>query len=207
MKKGLLITLEGGEGIGKTTQVEFVKKWFEDHNISCITTKEPGGTPIGDDLRKILKTATYEFTPKCELLMFNACRAELIARVIKPAINNGINVICDRYIDSSFTYQGYGRGLDQNDVSDICNYATDGIVPDLTLWLDLNPVDAFKRKNGADAGDRLENAGLDFHNRVYEGYKKLNETNKRYRRIDASLSIEEVSAQIDKILSETFLNY
>ena len=204
MEKGLLITLEGGEGIGKTTQINFIKNWLDEHNIRYVSTKEPGGTPIGEDLRKILKNATYEFCPKCEILLFNAARAELVNRVIRPALNNGITVLCDRYYDSSVAYQGYGRGLDVSDVAELCNYATGGLVPDLTLWLDLNPIDAFKRKNGADVGDRLENTGLEFHKRVYDGFQHLHETHKRIKRVDASLSIEAVSAQIENYLQDAF---
>ena len=206
MEKGIFISLEGGEGVGKSTQIEFIKKWFEDHNLKYLCTKEPGGTPLGEQVRGILKYAKFEIVPRAELLLFNAARAELIEEVIRPAINNRINVISDRFFDSTIAYQAYGRGLDVNTVMDICKYATDQIEPDITFWLDLPPKEAFERKFGADKDDRMEQSGIEFHNRVYEGYKYLAKTYpNRIKRIDASKSAEEVSAQIDYYLTQKFL--
>lgn len=204
MEKGKLITLEGGEGSGKSTQLEFVKNWFEKHNIPYMITREPGGTALGDDVRNILKHAKYQILPRAEILLFNACRAELIEEKIKPALNNGINVICDRFYDSSVAYQAFGRGLDASQVMDICMYATDQIEPDLTLWLDIKPAVAFARKHGADENDRMEQSGLEFHNNVYLGYKYLHENYPRIKRIDATKSIDEVSADIDTLLKQSF---
>ena len=205
MEKGKLINLEGGEGVGKSTQMKFIKKWFEDHNLPYIVSHEPGGTALGEDIRNILKYAKYEISPRAELLLFNSARAELIDEVIKPAINNRINVICDRFFDSTIVYQGYGRGLDTSQVIDLCHYATDQITPDMTLWLDLPPKEAFERKFGPDKKDRFEESGLEFHNKVYEGYKELSKTFPRIKRIDASKSIEDVSTQIDYYLTKLFM--
>ena len=205
MKKGRLITLEGGEGVGKSTQLEFIKNWFEMHDMPYIVTHEPGGTNLGEDVRNILKYAKYEIKPRAELLLFNAARAELIDEVIKPALNNRINVICDRFYDSSIVYQGYGRGLDKEIVTDICMYATDQIEPDVTFWLDLPPKEAFERKFGPDSGDRFEQNGMAFHNTIYNGYKVLSEKYKRFKRIDASKSANEVSEQIEYYLTQMFM--
>ena len=204
MEKGLLITLEGGEGSGKSTQLEYIKNWFTKRNIPFIVTREPGGTDLGNEVRNILKHAKYEITPRSELLLFNACRAELIDEVIKPALLNGINVICDRFYDSTVAYQSFGRGLDAEQVMDICMYATNQIEPDITFWLDIEPSIAFARKHGADLNDRLEQSGLEFHNNVYKGYKYLHKNYPRIKRIDATLTIDEVSAKINEILAEKF---
>ena len=205
MQKGIFISLEGGEGVGKTTQLNFIKQWFESHDLPYIITHEPGGTPLGEEIRQILKYSKYQILPRAELLLFNAARAELIEEVIKPSINNRINVIADRFFDSSIVYQSYGRGLELNDVVDICMYATSQIEPDLTFWLDLSPKEAFERKFGPDAGDRFEHTGLEFHNKVYEGYKKLAKQYHRIKVIDASKSEKEVSEQIDYYLTQKFL--
>ena len=138
------------------------------------------------------------------MLLFNACRAELIDEIIKPALLNGINVICDRFYDSTVAYQSFGRGLDAEQVMDICMYATNQIEPDMTFWLDIEPSIAFARKHGADLNDRLEQSGLEFHNNVYKGYKYLHKNYPRIKRIDATLTIDEVSAKINEILTEKF---
>ena len=207
MKKGIFISLEGGEGVGKTTQFDFIKKWFEDHNLPYITTHEPGGTELGEDIRNIVKYGKYNISPRSELMLFNAARAQLTDDKIIPAINNRINVVSDRFFDSTIVYQSFGRGLDFNAVIDICKYSTSQIEPDLTLWLDLTPKEAFERKFGPDSGDRFENTGLEFHNKVYQGYKKLAEMfPNRIKRIDASKSKEEVSEQIAYYLTQKFLS-
>jgi dTMP kinase len=169
MKKGFFITVEGGEGSGKGTQVEFIKKWLTDNKIEYIFTREPGGTKIGEDLRTILKHADYIFNSRAELLIFNAARAQLVEEVIRPALNAGKVVVSDRFHDSSLAYQGNARGLGFDNVLKVCSFAMDGCDPDLTIWLDIDPEVAFKRKGGADANDRFEQSGLDFHRKVREG--------------------------------------
>ena len=163
MFKGKFITIEGGEGSGKSTQINVIKAWLEKHNISYVLTREPGGSPLGEELRKILKNATYDFSEMAELYLFNAGRIEHIEKVIKPNLEKGITVVCDRYYDSTLAYQGVARGLGYEKVKNLCKLAIDGMEPDMTIWLDINPVDAFKRKGGADVGDRLEQTGLNFH--------------------------------------------
>lgn len=201
MIKPKFITIEGGEGCGKSTQIAFIKSWFKKHNIPCVFTLEPGGSPLGMELRKILKNSTYEFSDLAELYLFLAGRVEHIDKVIRPNLKNGLCVVCDRYFDSSIAYQGNARGLGYDRVKHICLEAVGDMIPDLTIWLDLNPEDAFRRKGGADKDDRIEQTGLDFHKKVYAGYQKLyEEYPKRIKRVDATKSVEEVSKEIDRLL-------
>ena len=208
MNNAKLITIEGGEGCGKSTQILHLRSWFKNHNIPCVFTREPGGTALGDDLRKILKNSSYSFSELSELYLFNAARIEHIEKVINPNLNKGVFVVCDRYIDSSIAYQGCGRGLGFDRVKKLCFEAVGNAVPELTIWLDLDPQKAFERKGGAERGDRLEQAGIEFHKKVYKGYKKIFRTDpRRVKRVDASKSVEEVSEQIDRILSELIKNW
>lgn len=205
MKRSKFITIEGGEGCGKSTQIEYIKSWFQKRNIPCVFTLEPGGSPLGMELRKILKNSTYEFSDLAELYLFNAGRVEHIDKVIKPNLEMGKFVVCDRYFDSSIAYQGNARGLGYERVKSICFDAVGDMIPDLTIWLDLNPEDAFRRKGGADKGDRIEQTGLSFHKKVYEGYQRLyKEYPHRIKRVDATKGVEEVSQQIDSILTDLF---
>lgn len=205
MKKAKFITIEGGEGCGKTTQIEVIKNWFEKNNLPYVLTREPGGTALGDDLRKILKNSTYEFCPLAELYLFNAGRIEHIEKVVRPNLKNNISVICDRYFDSSIAYQGEARDIGYEKVKNICLTAVGDAIPDATLWLDISPEDAFKRKGGADKDDRIEQTGIEFHKKVYFGYKKLqNEFKNRIIRIDANKNLEEVSRQVEQTLNKIF---
>lgn len=204
MEKCIFITLEGGEGIGKSTQIKFIKEWFESHNLPVVTTLEPGGTEMGLEIRKILKHANYQISPESEVLLFNACRAELVNQVVLPNLNKNISVVSDRFCDSTIVYQSFGRGIDFDKVYDITKFAIQERFPDITFWLDLRPEEAFKRKNGAD-NDRFEQTGIDFHNRIYNGYKCLyKKFPDRIKRIDASKTIEEISAQIEAYLNKYF---
>ncbi len=207
MKKAIFITLEGGEGVGKSTQLNFLGEWFKAHNMPFITTHEPGGTPLGEEVRKILKHADYKITPRSELFLLNACRAELVDDVIIPALSSGVSVISDRYLDTCIAYQYYARGIEYDKVKDMTEYAISNNYPTITFWLDLPPIDAFRRKMGADENDRFEQSGLDFHNKVYNGYKEMHAQNPdRIKRIDASKSAEEVKEEIEKYLDELFLD-
>ncbi len=205
MNKALFITIEGGEGCGKSTQIEAIKNWFEKNNLSYVITREPGGTMLGEDLKKILKNSEYEFSDMAELYLFNAVRVEHVEKVIKPNLEQGVNVICDRYFDSSIAYQGEARGLGYEKVKKICELAVGDMIPDYTFWLDLSPDLAFQRKGGADVGDRIEQAGMEFHKNVHLGYKKLHqEFPNRIIRIDASKSLKGVSCDVEKMLNRIF---
>ncbi|MEG1499527.1 MAG: dTMP kinase [Clostridia bacterium] len=203
MKKGFFITIEGCEGSGKTTQIKMLKEFFEKQKIDGVFTKEPGGTVFGEKLREILKHADFEICAIAELLLFESSRAEHMKEVVIPALNANKIVVCDRFVDSSIAYQGYGRGIDLAEIKQLNEIATFGVVPDLTIWLDICPKDAFERKNGMDSGDRIEEEGLAFHDKIYAGFKKICEENpKRVVRIDAKGSCEKVFKDIIKTINK-----
>lgn len=174
--RGKLITFEGCEGVGKSTQVRLLKEYLEKTGQEAIFIREPGGTRISEKIREIiLSIDNKEMSDDCELLLYNASRAQLISEVISPALKSGKLVICDRFIDSTLAYQGHARGLGFEYVKILNEFVAKDCFPDATVYLDLNPKDAFRRKGGADKADRLESETLSFHERVYEGYKKASE--------------------------------
>ena len=193
MTRGLFITLEGGDGAGKSTQIRNIKEYFETKGYSCVITREPGGTAIGEKLRDILLYSSgKEMDPITEMLIFAAQRAQHVAEFVKPALERGDIVICDRYVDSSIAYQGYGRELGEK-VAIVNGYATTGLKPDITFWMDLDPEQGRARVARAGELDRLEQEQLDFHYRLYDGYRALAEAEpERIKRIDASRSIDEI---------------
>lgn len=185
---GRFITLEGGEGCGKSTQAVRLYELFRDRKVPVRLTREPGGTALGQQLRQLLLTqdAGTGPGPLAELLMYAADRAEHLERVIRPDLDGGVTVICDRFTDSTVAYQGYGRGLDFGLIAQLNDIATGGLAPDLTLWLQLDPELGLARSGKAGGLDRLEGAGLDFHRRVYQGFEILaTQYPKRIRAIDA----------------------
>ena len=186
--KGKFITFEGCEGVGKSTQVRFLKEYMANTNQDCIFLREPGGTDISEDIRKIiLDPKNTAMTNECETMLYCAARAQLIKQVIEPALKEGKTVICDRFIDSTFAYQGVARGLGADYVEQLNDLACGKIKPDVTIFLDLSPEQAFERKGGADKNDRLEREAFDFHMKVYEGYKEAAKRHpKRIACIDAT---------------------
>ena len=190
MKK--FITFEGGEGSGKTTLINNLKNYFDEHKIDYICTREPGGVKVCEDIRNILKYSTEEIDIRAELLLFSASRAELVKRVIIPNLEDGKIVLCDRFFDSTRVYQGYANGLDDKDIMSITNFATQGLVPTVTFFLDIDPEVAFLRKGGRDKGDRIEERDLAFHQKVREGYLSLAKNEERFCVIDATLPPEKV---------------
>lgn len=200
MSKGIFISLEGSDGAGKSTQIANVKQFFVDRGITPLMTREPGGTSISEKLREILLDKNNsEMAPVTEMMIYAASRAQLVAEEIKPALERGEVIICDRFIDSSIAYQGYGRGLGDM-VEKVNSYAIDGILPDITIFLDLDPAIGRERistRAGASTPDRLEQEKMDFHYRVYNGYKTVAAANpERVALIDANRSIEEIKADI-----------
>jgi len=172
-RKGLFITFEGGEGCGKSTQARLLHNNLEYRSIPSVLTHEPGGTPLGNRIRTILKVKRdYDISPQAELLLFAACRAQLIKDVILPAIDNGTNVICDRFSGSTLAYQGYGRGLGLDLINSINNAATSGLEPDLIFLLDFQPEAGLGRKRNT-GDDRFEAEQIAFHHRVRDGYLEL----------------------------------
>ena len=202
--KGKFITLEGCEGVGKSRQIKFLEDYLKKNSIEYYLTREPGGTPVSEQIRNvILDGKNVSMTDECEALLYAAARVQLLKENVKPRLDRGELVLCDRYIDSSFAYQGYGRGLGVEFVEKINDYAIKNFMPDYTLFLNLPPELAFKRKGGADKSDRLELSGIEFHNKVYEGYLALAEKYKdRFIVIDASGEKEETHAKIIKALKD-----
>ena len=174
--KGKFITFEGCEGVGKSTQVRLLVKYLEVTNQDCLFIREPGGTEISEKIRSIILDKNNDkMSDECETLLYCAARAQLVNEVIKPALEAGRLVICDRFMDSTFAYQGVARGLGADYVENLNKAAIKDVVPDLTIFLDLTSKEAFKRKGGADKDDRMEMAGDAFHQKVYEGYKLAQE--------------------------------
>ena len=202
--KGKFITLEGCEGVGKSTQLKLLIEYLKENNIDFVCTREPGGTAISEKIRGIiLDKDNTEMSAECEALLYASSRAQLLQEVIIPSLEQGKLVICDRYYDSSFAYQAYARGLGVDFVKSINTFALAHGVPDLTLFLDLTPTEAFKRKGGADLNDRIEAIGLDFHNKVYNGYKQMQELEpNRIISVDCSKEKANTHKNIINILKE-----
>ena len=169
--KGKFITLEGCEGVGKSRQLKMLTADLDALGIDYITTREPGGPAISEKIREIiLDKENAAMSPECEALLYAAARVQHLKETVTPALEAGKLVVCDRYIDSSFAYQSVARGLGFDFVEKINCLA---YMPDLTLFLDLPPDEAFKRKGGAEENDRMELSGMDFHRKVYEGYREV----------------------------------
>lgn len=200
------VTFEGGEGSGKSTLIEGLKKYFEKNGIDYIATREPGGLKFCEDVREILKYSPYKIGRRAELLMFSASRAELCDEVISPALKEGKVVLCDRFFDSTRVYQGYAAGIADEEIMKVTNFATNMLVPDITFFLDIDPEVAFMRKGGRDSGDRIEERTLEYHKKVREGYLQLASTEKRFVKIDATLPPEMVLSQvIDKLREKNII--
>ncbi len=172
--KGKFVTFEGCEGVGKSTQLAKLREYLEETGQHAVFTREPGGNKISEQIRSvILNPDNTEMNAMCEALLYAASRAQLVNEVIKPALERGELVICDRFLDSSIAYQGGARGLGVANVLDINRHAIQGCMPDLTVFLDLPPEHSFRsRSKSAELHDRLEDENMDFHRRVYEGYVK-----------------------------------
>lgn len=201
-RKGKFITLEGCEGSGKSTQLQYLREYFEKTGEDCLFTREPGGTAISEKIRGIiLDKRNDEMCDETEVLLYAASRAQLVKQVIIPALNSGKTVVCDRYIHSSLAYQAYARGLGFDFVYKVNSYAAENCMPDITLFLDIPPKRAFARKGGADKDDRIEQSGLEFHEKVYEGYLALAEKfPDTFVKINADQSAEKVFEDILKVI-------
>ncbi len=200
MKKSLFITFEGGDGSGKSTQINKAKEFLEAKGMNVLLTREPGGSAIGEKIREIiLDRENSEMHPVTEAMLYAASRAQHVQQVIKPALAKGITVICDRFVDSSIAYQGYGRGLGDT-VTIINRYAVDDCMPDITFLMKLDP-EVGKGRILPGQEDRLELEKLDFHQKVFWGYEQIEKTYPdRIVGVDASGSIEDVFGEIKKYL-------
>lgn len=173
---GRFITFEGPEGSGKSTQIRLLAAALEEQGLGVLATREPGGTTIGDAVRTILLDAhNARMSPRTEALLFNAARAQLVDEIIRPALADGLLVLCDRYADSTLAYQGYGHGQSLEPLRQLGRYATGDLTPDLTIYLDIDPLEGLRRKqNGAaEEWNRMEQQQLAFHQAVREGYLAL----------------------------------
>ena len=165
----MFITFEGCEGVGKSTQLNFLKEYLNRTSQEAVFVREPGGTSIGEQIRKvILNPNNTEMAPVTESMLYASSRVQLIDQVILPALRAGKIVVCDRYLDSSIAYQGYARGLGADLVKKVNYYAVENCMPDVTIFLDLCPAESFRATPG---NDRMEQENREFHNKVYEGYK------------------------------------
>ncbi|WP_176015256.1 dTMP kinase [Victivallis sp. Marseille-Q1083] len=207
MSRGSFITFEGPEGAGKTLQIQLLQQSLMKRNIDCLVTREPGGTPLAEEMRRILKFHQGEepVFDTTELLLFSASRSQHVRFRIEPALAAGRVVLCDRFTDSTLAYQGYGRGLDLQWLRCLNDFATGGLRPDLTLLLDIAPEVSLERtghRAAAEAGrDRIENAGQAFHRRVRDGFLALAAAEPgRIRRVDGARPVESVRQEIEELV-------
>lgn len=201
MKKGLFITLEGADGCGKTTQLNLLKEYLTSSGYEIVVTREPGGKGLGEKLREILLNYDGEVSDRCEAFLYLADRAQNIDTIIKPAINSGKIVLCDRHTDSSVAYQGYGREQNIDNINMLNELAVNGVHPDLTIVFDIDTETSMARV-GAEK-DRLESAGIEFHKRVRNGYLEIAKKNpQRIKVVDASQTIEDVQRDVIKIVED-----
>ncbi len=194
MKMKKFITFEGGECSGKTTIIAKICEKLDELKVDYITTREPGGIRIAEDIRKIiLDVNNTEMTPECEALLYAASRMQHLSQKVIPALQEGKVVLCDRFLDSSLAYQGYARGLGLENVLKANSFALD-YLPGLTIFIDVLPEVALKRLTGRDKSDRLDLEAKDFHNKVYEGYQQVLQLYPdRIIRIDGNNSLEKVT--------------
>lgn len=204
--RGVFITLEGGEGAGKTTQIKRIEEYLNKSNISYISTREPGGINISEKIRElILNKENTNMDERTEALLYAASRRQHLIEKIIPALNEGKVVICDRFIDSSLAYQGFARGIGIEEVLLINNFAIDRYMPDLTIYLDIEPKEGLKRvKNRNEELNRLDLESLEFHNKVREGYLKLLKLYpNRIRRVSANTCEDEVFSSIKELIENS----
>jgi dTMP kinase len=204
---GKFIVFEGVEGAGKTTQIQQTATWLQDWcgvDRSIVMTREPGGTSLGQKIRQLLLDDPNGWIDRrTELLLYGADRAQHVESVIRPHLDRGDIVLCDRFTDSTIAYQGYGRGFDRAEIDRVNQLATGGLESDLTLWLDLDVTVGLQRVALRGQPDRMERATLDFHQRVRQGYQDLaNIYPERIVRIDANRSEIDIQAEIQQILNQ-----
>jgi len=208
--QGVFITFEGIEGSGKSTQIVLLANYLAAHGRAVTLTREPGGTEIGDQVRKILlDPANKALDPKAELLLYAAARAQHLAELVLPDLRAGKVVLCDRFADATIAYQGYGRGLDRELIRSLDGIVTGGLRPDLTVLLDIEPAAGLARARGRNSSRglegeaRFENEALAFHERVRKGYLALAAQEPvRFRRVDASQTPDEIQNSIRKIIDD-----
>lgn len=200
--KGKFITFEGSEGSGKSTQIELAQQYLESKGKDVLFLREPGGVKISENIRNILlDPKTKDMTDECETLLYMAARAQLVGEIIVPALNSGKVILCDRFLDSTVAYQGYGNGVDIEKIKNIGKFVTQGFTPDLTFLFDLNVEEGFARINRSK--DRIEQRGIDYHSRVRNGYLEIAKSEpSRVKLIDARKSKEEIQSMVQKHIDQ-----
>lgn len=200
MKKGMFITFEGGDGCGKTTQINLLDEYLRSKGYKTLLTREPGSKGLGIKLREILLNYDGEVSPTCESFLFLADRAQHVDCIIKPALKEGVIVLCDRHTDSTVAYQGYGRGLDIEQIHKLNNIATGGLKPDLTIVLDVD-VQTSQARVGSEK-DRMESSGIEFFEKVRQGFLEIaKEEPERVKVVDSTRTINEIHKQILELVA------
>lgn len=199
----MFITLEGPEGSGKTSHIKPLAEWLAGMGHVVFATREPGGTLIGEQIRNVIHDLNNtEMHPRTETLLYQAARAQIVEESIRPKLREGSIVLCDRYFDSTLAYQGYGHNQDLEELRALIHYATAGLVPDLTILLDIDVETGLKRKGDTSEWNRLDAYTLDFHRRVYAGYLELiSQDPERWVKVDARQSWEKVQEDLRKVIT------
>ena len=198
----LFITLEGPDGGGKSTQARLLVEYLTGRGVPALLTREPGGTPIGDQIRRtLMDLGNTGMHPRTEILLFSASRAQIVHQVIRPRLEAGGVVVCDRFYDSTLAYQGYGHGLDLTALRAITDFATGGLRPDLTFLIDLPAEDGLRRRRRGGQWNRLDAYDLGFHQRVRQGYFDLAAAEPgRWVTVDATRPVEAVQSEIRRVV-------
>ena len=203
MKQGWFISLEGVDGSGKSTQIQTTAAWLKEQGYEVLVTREPGGTATAEKNRNLVLDADVPLQPRTELLLYLAARAQHVAEVIKPALAAGRIVLCDRFVDSTLVYQGIVRGLDLRRIKELNEFASEELMPALTLLLDADPALLEERRRERGVTDRFEQEGLSFQKKLREGFLFLAEKEpERIRKVDALQAPEQVQAEIRCLLKE-----
>jgi dTMP kinase len=199
----MFITLEGPEGSGKTSHLKPLAEWFKAQGRVVYVAREPGGTPIGEQIRTVIHDLkNTDMHPRTETLLYQAARAQIVEQFIRPALADGAIVICDRYFDSTLAYQGYGHTQGLEELKALIDYATAGLTPDLTILLDIDVEAGLQRKGKTDEWNRLDALTVDFHKRVRAGYLELVKLEpERWRVVDAEQGWEKVQEDLRDVIS------
>ena len=201
MQQGLFITFEGADGCGKTTQIKLIDEYLRNKGYKTLLTREPGAKGLGEKIREILLNYDGEVSSRCESFLFLADRAQHVDCIIKPALKDGVIVLCDRHTDSTVAYQGYGRGLDIEEIKKLNNLATGGLKPDLTLVFDVD-IETSQARVGKNK-DRMESAGIEFFKKVREGFLEIaKEEPQRVKVIDSSDTIENIHKKVVELIGK-----
>jgi dTMP kinase len=196
MRDGLFLSLDGIDGTGKSTQCRLLAEWLRERGCDVVSCVEPGGTPVGQELRQIVLSHRHDLTPECEALLFMASRAQLVHEVIRPALRRGAVVVSDRFLLSTVVYQGHAGRLDVDQLWEVGQLSTGGLEPDLTIVLDL-PVERALERRQARSADRMESKPIEFHRRVRDGFLvEAGRNPERIHVVDASPGVEVVQAEV-----------